>query len=119
MFWMGTPSFCALTWSMSTKTCGVLAENGENTVGARSSGDLRAAATSSSVAAASSSGPRPCRSWMRMVKPPPVPVPLRTRGALGETPAGADARNRRRRNHDDERALDGREALAQIRRDHL
>ncbi|MGY3371059.1 hypothetical protein ACVWZL_008184 [Bradyrhizobium sp. GM2.4] len=79
---MGTPSFCALVRSMSTKSCGVLAENGENTEGASSEGDLRAAATSSSVAAASISGPRPWRSWMRMVKPPPVPMPGTAGGGI-------------------------------------
>jgi hypothetical protein len=54
---MGTPSFCALTRSMSTNNCGVLALKGENTE--VRFGDLRAAATSSSVAAANNSGPRP------------------------------------------------------------
>ena len=77
---MGTPSFCALTRSMSTKTCGVFAVNGENTE--VRFGDLRAAATSSSVAADNSSGPRPWRSWMRMVKPPPVPMPGTAGGGI-------------------------------------
>ena len=39
--------------------------------------------------------------------------------AHGETAAGADARDRRRWDHDDEGASDGRQPLAQIRRDHL
>jgi hypothetical protein len=57
---IGTPSFCALTRSMSTNSCGVLAENVENTW--VRPGALRAAPTSSSVAAASNSEPRPWRS---------------------------------------------------------
>src|ERR1700736_6594884 len=72
-FAIGTPSFCALTRSISTKSCGVFAVKGENTC--VSPGALRAAATSSSLAAANSSGPRPWRSWTRIVKPPPVPIP--------------------------------------------
>src|ERR1700761_6711662 len=97
MFEIGTPSFCALVRSMSTNSCGVLAENGENTVGASSVGDLRAAATSSSVPPASSSGPRPWRSWMRMVKPPPVPMPGIGGGGITmmNAPSIADSRLRR------------------------
>ena len=80
MLAMGTPSFCALMRSMSTKTCGVFALKGENTE--VRPGALRAAATSSSVAAASSSGRAPCRSWMRMAKPPPVPMPGTAGGGI-------------------------------------
>ena len=92
---IGTPSFCALTRSISTNTCGVLAVKGENTC--VSPGALRAAATSSSVAAASSSGPRPWRSWMRMVKPPPVPMPGTAGGGMTmmNAPSIADSRLRK------------------------
>ena len=51
-----------LRFTSATLRPAKVAEYGENTVGARSSGDLRAAATSSLVAAASSSDPRPWRS---------------------------------------------------------
>jgi hypothetical protein len=85
MFWIGTPSFCALIRSISTKTCSVFAENGENTE--VNPGVWRAAMSSSSVVAASSSGPRPCRSWMRMVKPPPVPIPGISGGGITMTKA--------------------------------
>ncbi len=65
---------------MSTNSCGVLAANGENTW--VRPGALRAAPTSSSVAAASISEPRPWRSWIRMVKPPPVPMPGTAGGGM-------------------------------------
>ena len=47
------------------------------------------------------------------------PAALAVLHAHGETAAGADARDRRRWDHDDEGAFDGRQPLAQIRRDHL
>ena len=97
---IGTPSFCALTRSISTNSCGVLAVKGENTC--VSPGALRAAATSSSVGGCQQFGT----------------AALAILDAHRETAAGADARHRRRWNDDNEGALNRGQALAQIGGDH-
>ncbi len=99
---IGTPSFCALTRSMSTKSCGVLAVKGENTC--VSPGALRAAPTSSSVG-----GGQHFRAAALAVLDP----------HRESAAAGADARHRRWRDDDDERSLNCGQTLAQIGRDRI
>jgi hypothetical protein len=98
---MGTPSFCAFWRSMSTNSCGVLAENGENTEGVEARRDLRAR--------------RRVHRWPRRAAAAPCP----------DDPGYAWRSHRRCRcparpgggMHDDERAFDRRESLAQLGRD--
>src|SRR3981189_2502762 len=101
-FWIGTPSFCALMRSISTNTCGVLAVKGENTE--VRPGALRAAATSSSVAAAKASEPRPLRAptplWSVAAPKGCGPAPAAILDAHREAAAGTDAGHRGRRNDD-------------------